>query len=65
MIHHMVITEIQEIESALQEFREAVQPGETVGDVGRGMIKGIEPRLDDFTPSLALVVASYLWACPT
>jgi hypothetical protein len=37
--HPMVITEIQEMEPALQEFKAAVQRGETVGDVSRGMIK--------------------------
>jgi hypothetical protein len=37
--HPMVITEVQEMERALEEFKEAVQRGETVGDVSRGMIK--------------------------
>jgi hypothetical protein len=32
----MVITEIQEMERALQEFKEAVQRGETVGYSAEG-----------------------------
>jgi DNA-binding FrmR family transcriptional regulator len=36
--HHRVITEIQEMERTLEELA-AVERGETVGDVSRGMTK--------------------------
>lgn len=37
--HPMVIVEIQEMERALDEFKAAVERGETVGNLSRGMIK--------------------------
>jgi hypothetical protein len=35
----VVIVEIQEMERALEEFKGAVERGETVGDISRGLIE--------------------------
>jgi hypothetical protein len=35
----MIQTEIKEMEEALQEFKAAVERGETVGNLSRAMIK--------------------------
>ena len=37
--HLIIQTEIKEIEEALKEFKAAVERGETVGNLSRGMIK--------------------------
>ena len=37
--HPMILTEIREMEKAITDFKEAVERGETVGAVDRGMSK--------------------------
>jgi len=38
--HPMILTEIAEMESAIADFKAAIERGETVGTIDRGMSQG-------------------------